>query len=183
MLRPRDRGRSRRRVTLPSVGVAVVIAALMLLAPGVAAANNDPHRMFLPAGPFVIPDAVCGFPVHVEVDVNKEYGRESQTPDGSSVLKVTGSFVETFTNLTNGKSITLNASGPLTVTSPVGTTLGIVEAHGLTVVYVTNGAEFGLPNLFLTSGKFGFTTDFSSDTIVSVQRHPHVKLDICAALA
>jgi hypothetical protein len=84
---------------------------------------------------------------------------------------------------TTGKTVTLNVSGPGTVTYPPNSTLGVIASHGVSIYYVTNGAQFGLPNLMYVSGLFDFTTDFANDTIVSVARPPHVLLDVCAALA
>src|SRR5689334_5363427 len=100
----------------------------MLLAATSASGNNDPHRQFLPTAPFDVPTAVCGFPIHVEIPVNREYGTFSTGSDGSTIVKVAGSFVETLTNETTGKTITVNASGPGTETFPPNSSLGIVDA-------------------------------------------------------
>jgi hypothetical protein len=86
------------------------------------------------------------------------------------------------TNVSNGTTITLNASGPGVITFPIGTTLALVDAQGLNIVYVTNGAQFGVPNLMYSSGLLQFTTDLSNDTITSMPRQPTVLLDVCAAL-
>ena len=85
--------------------------------------------------------------------------------------------------VSSGESITLNASGPGTIIFPINTPLAIVDAQGLNIIYITNGAEFGVPNLMYTSGLLQFTTDLSNDTIVSMPRKPHVLLDVCAALS
>jgi len=146
-------------------------------------ANNDPHRVYLPASPFDIPDNVCGFTVHVDIPVDRQYGTFSTLPDGSTVVKITGSLVWTLTNTTNGNSVTVNASGPGTITFPIGTTLAVVDGSGLNIIYITNGADFGVPNIFYSSGKLEFTTDLSNDTIVSMPRTPHVLQDVCAELA
>jgi hypothetical protein len=58
-----------------------------------------------------------------------------------------------------------------------------IASRGLATTYVTNGAQFGLPNFFFYSGPFDFATDTSNDTLVSVTRYPHLKADLCAALA
>ena len=165
--------------------VAVILAAgsLTLFSSGLAFANNDPHRVFLPSSPFDIAANVCGFVVHVDVPVDRQYGTFSEAPDGSVILKITGSLIWTLTNTTNEKSVTLNASGPGVVTFPADTSLAIIDAHGLNIIYVTNGADFGMPNLFYSSGSLLFTTDLATDTIVSLDRKPHVQLDVCAALA
>ncbi len=150
---------------------------------GSASANNDPHRIFVPAEPFDVPEAVCGFPIHVDIVANKEYAKVTEAPDGSTTLKITGVLKVALTNTATGKTIQVNASGPGTGTFPANSPLGIYDLRGLNLFFVTNGAEFGLPNFALTSGLFRFTIDFETLTYVSVERRPHVLLDACAALA
>jgi hypothetical protein len=174
---------SRRRFPYPIAALILAVTSVGLLSSGSAWANNDPHRVFLPSSPFDIADNVCGFVVHVDIPVDKQYGTFSEAPDGSTILKITGSLVWTLTNTTNEKSVTLNVSGPGVVTFPANTSLATIDAHGLNIIYVTNGADFGIPNLFYSSGSLLFTTDLATDTIVSLDRKPHVKLDVCAALA
>jgi hypothetical protein len=173
----------RRRTRYTVLALILAVTSVGLLSSGSAWANNDPHRVFLPSSPFDIAANVCGFVVHVDIPINKQYGTFSEAPDGSVILKITGSLVWTLTNTTNGKSVTLNVSGPGIITFPVNTTLAIIDAHGLNIIYVTNGAQFGIPNLFYSSGSLLFTTDLATDTIVSLDRRPHVKMDVCAALA
>ena len=48
---------------------------------------------------------------------------------------------------------------------------------GVATTYVTNGADFGLPNFFYYAGPFDFTTDTSNDTLTSVSRFPHIVID------
>jgi hypothetical protein len=182
MLTSFDFTRLRRSRTVALVAVAA--AAFVLNGSPATWANNDPHRVYLPASPYDISADVCGFTVHVDIPVDRQYGTFSTASDGSTILKVTGSLVQTFTNESNGNSITLNSSGPAkSLTFPVGTSLLIVSGSGLNTVFVTNGAEFGVPNFMYTSGLLEFTTDLSTDTIVSMPRQPHILLDICAALA
>jgi hypothetical protein len=164
---------------------AISVATLAVLAASSQAAwaNSDPHRQFLPSSPFDIPSNVCGFTVHVEIPVDRQYGTFSTTEDGSTVLKITGSLVWQLTNTTNGNTTTVNASGPGTIVFPINTPLAVVDGQGLNIIYVTNGSDFGVPNIFYSSGLLQFTTDLSNDTIVSMPRTPHVLTDVCAALA
>jgi hypothetical protein len=158
-------------------------AVALLFGATSASGNNDPHRQFLPAAPFDVPAAVCGFPIHVEIPVNREYGTFSTGADGSTIVKVTGSLVEALTNVTTGKTITVNASGPGTLTFPANSSLGIVDAQGRDIFFVTNGAAFGLPNYWVTDGLLKFTIDFTTATIVEMPRKPHLAVDVCAALS
>jgi hypothetical protein len=169
--------------SLRLAAIALSTSALLVGA-APAGANSDPHRMFLPSTPFDIAPGVCPFGVHVDVPVDNEYGTSTLAPDGSTILKVTGALVWTLTNQTTGKSITLNASGPGTIDiPPAPSTVLTIASRGVAITYVTNGAAFGLPNLFYYAGPFDFSTDYSNDTIVSVTRAPHVLMDICAALS
>jgi hypothetical protein len=161
----------------------VSLAGLTVGGAATAWANNDPHREFLPAAPFDIAANVCGFTVHVEIPVDRQYGKFSTAEDGSTILKITGSLVWQLTNTSNGKTIEVNASGPGTIVFPIGTTLAVIDGKGLNIIYITNGADFGVPNLFYSSGLLRFTTDLSNDTIVSMPRPAHVLLDVCAELS
>jgi hypothetical protein len=166
-----------------AVVAAAAFASLLIAGSSPAWANSDPHRVFLPSSPFDIPSNVCGFTVHVDIPVDRQYGTFSTAPDGSTILKITGSLVWALTNVENGKTITLNASGPGVITFPIATTLAVVDGQGLNIVYVTNGAQFGVPNLMYSSGLLEFTTDLSNDTITAMPRQPTVLLDVCVALS
>jgi hypothetical protein len=79
-------------VPIPGAVLLVVMSALVLLIGAASAsANNDPHRVFLPSPPFDFGSSFCGFPVHAEAAVNREYGKVSTLPDGSTFTVVTGS--------------------------------------------------------------------------------------------
>jgi hypothetical protein len=162
--------------------LAWVAVATVLFGATAASANSDPHRMFLPAGPFDIPAGVCTFPVHVDVPMNNEYAKVTTLPDGSTQYDITGAFKVTLTNVATGKMLSLNISGPQTIVFPASGSILSADLYGASLVYVTNGASFGLPNLMLTAGPFSYTTDTSNDTIVSVTRAPQVRTDVCAAL-
>jgi hypothetical protein len=169
-----------RRRTVVTILVAAVAA---LASTGQALANKDPHRSPVPNGPFDIPADVCGFPIHVDVPRTGEYQTVTTLPDGTQLIKITGSLVWTLTNTLTDASVTENISGPGTITVPPTGSVISVQTHGNSIFYVTNGADFGLPNLMLTSGLFDFSTDLSNDTLTAVTRQPNVKADLCAVLA
>lgn len=162
--------------------LALALALSGLLAPTSVSANNDPHRSFEAATPFDLPAGFCSFPVHFAFPVDREYGTFSTAADGSTIIKTTGSLDVSLANLLTGKTITLNASGPGTVTiSPDGTT-GRFDSQGLGVFFATNGPQFGLPsNLIQTSGPLVGTVDLTTSAITSLNS-PQVLLDVCAAL-
>jgi hypothetical protein len=162
---------------------AAVVAAASIAGAGQALANNDPHRVFLPTDPFTIPTGVCDFPVHVDVPVNKEYAKVTTLPDGSTLLKITGALRYVVTNVDTGKSITLNVSGPGRVLLPASGSIVSVDSRGRGMFWVTNGADFGVPNLMYASGPVTYETDFSNDTMTALDRAPSHAVDLCAVLS
>jgi hypothetical protein len=163
--------------------LAAALGLSALLAPSSAFANNDPHRTFLAATPFDLV-GFCNFPVHFDFPINKEYGTITMAADGSTIIKFTGSLFPSVTNEATGKTITLNASGPGTITiSPDGTTEQF-NAQGVGIIFAPNLTQFGFPSeLVQTSGLAVFTEDLGTGSIVSFTTVPHLLLDVCAALA
>jgi hypothetical protein len=103
------------------LGVIVALGTLLGMLGGVVAASpalaRGPKWQFLPGDPFTLDASFCGFEVRVAAPVNKEYGKILKASDGSSVMLVTGSLRESFTNLSTGKTITANASGQAKITT------------------------------------------------------------------
>jgi hypothetical protein len=160
---------------------------LMICASGVitaapALANNDPHRVFLPAGPLDFPAGFCSFPLHSDVLVNKEYGKITTLPDGTTVIKLTGSFKVTMTNVDSGKTIPINASGPGTIRLfPDGTTSVDGTGHWLITNLAPDATAFGLPAVMVTSGRLHEVLDADfHPTELSVSGRT---VDVCALLA
>jgi hypothetical protein len=154
-------------------------AILAALVPASQASAAKPH----PDQPFTVPAAVCGFAVLVQIPADGAQSNTTTLPDGTMVTNFSGVFKETFSNTVTGKTISVNASGPGTVTQAPGSSVLQIASLGVATTYVTNGAQFGLPNFFYYAGPFNFSTDTSNDTLVSVSRFPNVKTDICAALS
>jgi hypothetical protein len=163
--------------------LAVTVAVSALLAGALpAAANNDPHRVFLPApsGDLV---GYCAFPVHVDFPLNKEYGTITTAPDGTTTIVLTGALFITFTNETTGKAVTVNASGPGTdIFSPDGTLTA--DVRGLLSLPGTNLTALGFPsNLVVTSGPMQYTQAPNFGAVSNVSGNFHLLMDVCAALS
>src|SRR5260370_9061717 len=164
--------------------VLMFAATGILIQANPAVANSDPHRSFAAVTPFDLPAAFCGFAVHFAFPVDKEYSTIAITADGSTVIKITGSLFVRLTNNATGNSITVNASGPGTVTIAPDGINATVEAEGLGVLFASNGTDVGLPSdLVLTSGPLPFTENLPLRTITTISGMPHVLLDLCAALS
>jgi hypothetical protein len=163
------------------VTAALLLALTSLATAPPALANNDPHRVFLPAGPVDLPVGFCSFPVHIDVVANKEYGKITTLPDGTTIIKVAGTLKLRATNVTTGKSILLNASGPGTITIyPDGSVTIDATGHTLNYIPAASAGLFGFPGVMLTSGQFHETDDpTGTPTAMSVTGRA---TDVCAAL-
>jgi hypothetical protein len=176
--------RSRRVLTVATV-VAAAAAAVAMVAAAPAAANNDPHRIYLAAAPFDLPASLCGFPVHVEPLVDKEYATVSTNPDGSTTYKVTGSLFVSLTNAGTGKTISANISGPGSFTFPADGTTLTVSSTGVGLTWAPNLTDFGAPsNIVVTAGPIQVTFDVATGAVLSPSTQvPNVLIDVCAALS
>src|SRR5207247_3061054 len=87
---------------------------LLTAAPASAGA---PVREFVPAEAFDLDVGPCPFIVHVEFPVNNEYSITFTDADGNPTrILIQGALFTTLTNTENGKSVTLNISGPGVIT-------------------------------------------------------------------
>ncbi|MDP9235386.1 MAG: hypothetical protein M3P01_12685 [Actinomycetota bacterium] len=169
-----------RRFALLVTGALLLGLTGLVTAPP-ALANNDPHRVFLPAGPVDLPVGFCSFPTHLDVVANKEYGKITTLPDGTTIIEETGTFKLRATNVTTGKTVLLNASGPGTITIyPDGSVTVDGTGHWLIFNLSAAAASFGFPGVMLTSGQIHETLDpTGTPTALSVTGRA---TDVCAAL-
>ena len=129
-------------------------------------------------------DAFCGATtVHITFPMSKEYQQVTTLPDGTLVLKVTGSL---FANLATdaGASLTVNASGPTNSTTFDPAT-GNEDFTGTGQNFITlsaaQAAATGLPQIFTTTGPVDIL--FRGDGTIQVnQLNTNTLTDICAAL-
>ena len=162
-------------------GMVCCLAMSLMCWVGTAPAHaNRPDRSFWPNFDGTLPsELACGTgDVQIHIDTNNEYANTFYDRDGNVVrIRITGSLKETFTNLENGKSVSLNVSGPLT--------LNFVES-GLDFVSSGNGVWFNfsnLPNQILyTSGGITGTVDFASNTLTFLSGPGRVE-NICPQLS
>lgn len=165
--------------------VLALSATAILVSPAIGSANNDPHRSFSPPTSGTL-TGLCSFNIDYSTLVDNEYSTISNEPDGSALIKTTGSLVQRLTNDITQNSIVVNIPGPGTVTIPASGTVITIDGHGLNAFGYPNLTDFGLPsNAMLTSGPLQYTVDVSTfpGKVVSITRTPHVLLDICAALS
>lgn len=95
----------------------------------------------------------CPFNVQVKVVENGEMQQTNTLSDGTTVQNVTGTLVLRFQNLSTGKTITRDESGPYTITShPDGTGTASYTGNNYFVLGPHSRANTGLPGLFFTTG-------------------------------
>jgi hypothetical protein len=126
-----------------------------------AGPSRDPAPL-----PELIQDTSCGFLVEATFPVNDVYAISFVDEAGNLTrLIITGHLVVTFTNPATGESITANISGPLMLDFTGGTskTLGRI-----------GGPVTGFAGLILFAGNVDLNTG---------ERHGHLFLDVCEALA
>ena len=117
------------------LGMIVALCTLLGMVGGVvtgtpALAGRGPKWEFLPAKPFTLPAAFCGFKVRVTIPVNKEYSKILKSSDGSMITLITGAARLSYTNLSTGKTITANESGPAkTTVNPDGSAVVAFKGH------------------------------------------------------
>ncbi|MFY9587004.1 MAG: hypothetical protein WAT66_06060, partial [Actinomycetota bacterium] len=124
---------------------------------GVLPAGADrPTREFSPAEDSTIPsEFACGTgDVQIHIDQNNEYATTRTDRDGVERTHVSGVLKSTWTNVATGKSVSLNVSGPGTLTFD-GDTLDLVGSGNWVNYWFDN-----LPNQILyTSGSFHAVVD------------------------
>jgi hypothetical protein len=150
----------------------LVILALVMTAP--TAAADGPQRVKLVVPPGTI-SGVCTFDVDVTIVRNTEYNIVFSDSAGNPVKIITqGQLIVTFTNVSNGNSLTLNISGPGSTT--------INPDGSLTIVFLGNAVLFSATDVIYSTGRVVVVapSPLSPGTIVSASG---IQRSLCALLA
>jgi hypothetical protein len=156
-----------RHTKLASRALALAAAAACLAAVSVLAAGN-PGRELLPPVPDEYVNCPSGVVALVHNTVEKEYIKTFTEQDGTLRYGVNGRLVVEVTG--NGKTLTLNASGPGTVT--------VGPDHSVSVVF--EGLTLSIPRTADAIWLFSGRVVFSGGVIDS---HTGKTTDICALLS
>jgi hypothetical protein len=174
-------------IIMRRIGVIVALGALLGMFTGVltaspALAGRGPKWQLVQAQPFTL-QGFCAFKVRVTTPVNKEYSKLLKASDGSTTELFTGSFKGTDTNLSTGKAVTLNVSGPGKVTTHAdGSITAALKGHTGLFLTPADAQRFGLPTVSVTAGTL--TESVAADgTITWLSLNGHVLVDVCAALS
>ena len=170
----------RRLAVIVALGALLgMFAGMVTAAPALA---RGPKWQFLPAGTFTLPADFCGFEILQTSPVDKEYAKVLKSSDESMITLVTGSLKTSFTNLSTGKTITINESGPSkTTVFPDGSVTVFSKGHTGLLLAPSDAQRFGLPALSLSAGRLTFR--IAPDGTISLSLQGHVLVNICAALS
>jgi len=112
----------------------------------------------------------CGFPIDVDVVTNKEYQDVKTLADGTTITKITGNLVLSFTNQITGFTITRELSGPTTKTvHPNGTGTFVGGGNNFFTFGPNSQANTGEPGLVFTSGLV--IVEFDANTATGFSLH------------
>lgn len=147
-------------------------------------ANGEkPERFPFPSSPQTFPAGqACSFALKINPIVDKVTKKVyPPQPNGDFLQAINGNLVEQLTNLNNGKSITLNLSGPATI---LGHPNGILDetGRGISLVVLLPFDVPPGPSTFVVKGRVEelFNSNTGVRTLVS---ETGTKTDICAALS
>ena len=186
---PARAGRSLRVevIAMRRLGVIVALSALLGMFAGVVTAApalaRGPKWQFNAGQPFTLPADFCGFQIGVSFPVDREYFKVLKAADGSMTFLITGALTLTNTNLSTGKTITANISGPGTVTFfPDGSVTTEETGRAVYALEPADAQRFGVPPIGLTAGPLTTSVDVDGN-LTSFSLQGHVLVDVCAALS
>jgi hypothetical protein len=174
-------------IAVRRLAVIVALGTLLGMSGGVVTAApalaRGPKWQFNAGQPFTVPADFCGFQIGVSFPVDKEYFKVLKAADGSMTLLVTGSLTLSNTNLSTGKIITANISGPGKITFlPDGSVITEETGRAVYALVPADAQRFGVPPVGLTAGPL--TTSVDADgNLTSFSLQGHVLVDVCAALS
>ena len=153
-----------------AAAIGIVVAGLTAAMPSAVAADA---ALDFPAG------IACAFPVHVDI-ANVGTNTVRVDSDRHVISAGTGSIL-TFTNVDNGKTLTLNSNGSVQIRTPNadGTTTVTALGHNVVILFPTD-VPAG-PSTTLYVGRVVYTEDASGN--FTILTHSGETTDICAALS
>jgi hypothetical protein len=166
----------------------VLLCAALVLVFGIAsaAAADPPTRQPnpLPTDPFIFTDTLgnnpCGFPVLLDITVNKEIVTTFTRANGVTSIQTSGALKVGLTNTSTGESVDRNISGPILATANANGSLTQIGL-GASLWVFDPGVASDLPRLVLISGRTeSILGPGNAFTFVSWQGHYE---DMCATLA
>ena len=174
-------------IAMRRAGAIVALGALLGLFGGVVTAApalaGRPKWTFNAGQPFTLPASICGFKIRVSFPVDKEYAKVLKSTNGSTTMLITGRLTLSNTNLSTGKTLITNLSGPGKITTfPDGSVTERAKGHTGYLLSSADARRFGVPRLGVTAG--AQTISLAPDgSVTSFSLDGHVLVNICAALS
>jgi hypothetical protein len=176
------------RATAGLLAATVFLTGLLWAAP---AGASDPRILIPTPEPLLLEarhdsSGYCeGFDVEITwTEYNQYIIQETTSPDGTTTQRITGHAQLTVTNLSTGKSVSYNVSGPGTVVIyPEGAELLFsVDAAGPNLFWTELQFSYpGVPTISYTTGHVTFTVAASGET--TAYELEGRQTDVCAVLA
>ena len=172
------------------LGVIVVLGTLLGMfggvltaSPALASASGKPTRVPFPdAETFDLAAGMaCSFEVAAQPVINKEFTKTfPPEPNGDVVVLINGRLVEQVTNVSTGKSITVNISGPATeVLHSDGSATLTVRGSSFLILFPTDITPG--PAFLINTGRYVATFNAAGqETLIS---QSGTQFDVCAALS
>ena len=152
------------------IWLAAVLPTITALAAIIPASPVQAARVPVGNTPGTLPANRCGFPVDIGIISDNEYQDVTTLADGTTITKITGHLVESFTNHNDtSKTIIRNVSGPTTTTvHPDGTATEVGGGNNWWGFGPFSQMNTGEPGLVFTTGRIvieidnqGHATSFS----------------------
>ncbi len=125
---------------------------------------------------------VCPFDIYEEPTGNKEKLVTFYSQSGEITFQVlTGVNKWRFTNLSTGKVLDINASGPARLFLQPGTDALLAESGGVSFFYIQNPPP-GVPSYALATGRVVAELDLTTFSVVNLISHHGTVQDICQLL-
>ena len=161
-------------------GVAFALVLTLGVAPVLASRPTIEYLDFS-GGPFTL-TGVCPFGIYEEPTGNKEKVATFYNQTGDITFQViTGVNKWRFTNVSTGKVLDVNASGPGRLFVEPGSDLVLAETGGVSFFFIPNPPP-GMPTFSLTRGRVVAELDPTTFIVTNLVAQQGTVQDICALL-
>jgi hypothetical protein len=168
----------------PSIRLVALLSALLVLTSQLYAVPPTVQYIDFSGTAFTLPASAgfCPFDIYEQPVGNKEkivtfYGQAGEV----KFQIITGVNKWKFTNLSTGKTVVFNASGPATFTVQPGSNTVLAYGGGVSFYYIPNPPA-GIPKLALTRGRVVAELDPTTFTVTNLITQHGTIQDICALL-
>jgi len=173
---------------LPRRALGLVAAVLLmtgLLATAPARAQSQRPQTLAGGDPVLLkaPDYCVGFDVLITYPTFNQYIIQESESNGVVTYHITGHATALVTNVSTGKSIKLNISGPGKVTFNTDGSFSAVAAGPNLLWTESSKVPPGVPTISYTTGSVEFAVDTTGQTISYQLAGGSRQTDICALLA